>query len=308
MTTNLPLSLSLALSSLIFMAIEDSNEKALPVKEIYAWIVQHFPYFKSAPNGWKNSVRHNLSLNKSFVKVEKAPNMGKGSLWRVEPQQRQNLMQALNRSPYFPNSAVDKISPMLKSPGGNGAAGVVGGVGYDGLDGSVASAAPPPAVSGSLNNTPIKSNGALANGGAGQTGGSSTPTSNGNAAASRFDPKLYPNLSKKFRNISEELDEEQQLSAGGDYLSNNNNNNSASSGNYNYASSLNGSLENVAGGGGGGAVAALVSSQVTPGAFTFERLQRDGGADGLEAVHAAAAAMLFLKHGSKAISESYQNG
>lgn len=101
-------------SSLIFMAIEGSTEKALPVKEIYAWIVQHFPYFKTAPAGWKNSVRHNLSLNKSFVKVEKAPNMGKGSLWRVEQQQRQNLIQALSRSPFFPNSAVDKIS--LNSP------------------------------------------------------------------------------------------------------------------------------------------------------------------------------------------------
>ncbi|XP_055908386.1 myosin-G heavy chain isoform X2 [Eupeodes corollae] len=104
-------------SSLIFMAIEGSTEKALPVKEIYAWIVQHFPYFKTAPTGWKNSVRHNLSLNKSFVKVEKAPNMGKGSLWRVEQQQRQNLIQALSRSPFFPNSAVDKIS--LKSPTGS---------------------------------------------------------------------------------------------------------------------------------------------------------------------------------------------
>lgn len=59
-------------SCLIFMAIEDSPSKALPVKEIYSWITQHFPYFKTAPNGWKNSVRHNLSLNKSFQKVEKA--------------------------------------------------------------------------------------------------------------------------------------------------------------------------------------------------------------------------------------------
>lgn len=59
-------------SCLIFMAIEDSPTKALPVKEIYSWITQHFPYFKTAPNGWKNSVRHNLSLNKSFQKVEKA--------------------------------------------------------------------------------------------------------------------------------------------------------------------------------------------------------------------------------------------
>jgi len=63
----------LSFSSLIFMAIEDSAEKALPVKEIYAYILQRFPYFKSAPTGWKNSVRHNLSLNKCFQKVEKAP-------------------------------------------------------------------------------------------------------------------------------------------------------------------------------------------------------------------------------------------
>lgn len=63
----------LSFSSLIFLAIEDSMEKALPVKEIYAWIVAHYPYFKTAPTGWKNSVRHNLSLNKCFQKVEKAP-------------------------------------------------------------------------------------------------------------------------------------------------------------------------------------------------------------------------------------------
>lgn len=55
------------------MAIEDAEQKALPVKEIYAWIMDHFPYFRSAPTGWKNSVRHNLSLNKSFQKVEKSP-------------------------------------------------------------------------------------------------------------------------------------------------------------------------------------------------------------------------------------------
>lgn len=55
------------------MAIEDSPGKALPVKEIYGWILDHFPFYKIAPIGWKNSVRHNLSLNKCFRKVEKAP-------------------------------------------------------------------------------------------------------------------------------------------------------------------------------------------------------------------------------------------
>ncbi|XP_044737056.1 forkhead box protein N2 isoform X2 [Chrysoperla carnea] len=94
-------------SCLIFMAIEDSPQKALPVKDIYAWILDHFPYFKNAPTGWKNSVRHNLSLNKCFQKVEKSPNLGKGSLWMVDQQYRPNLLQALTRSPFHPYSTLD---------------------------------------------------------------------------------------------------------------------------------------------------------------------------------------------------------
>lgn len=58
-------------SCLIFMAIEDAPSKRLPVKDIYNWILDHFPYFANAPTGWKNSVRHNLSLNKCFKKVDK---------------------------------------------------------------------------------------------------------------------------------------------------------------------------------------------------------------------------------------------
>lgn len=51
-------------------------------------ISRHFPYFKTAPNGWKNSVRHNLSLNKCFEKIEKPPGSGsqrKGCLWAIHP-------------------------------------------------------------------------------------------------------------------------------------------------------------------------------------------------------------------------------
>ncbi|XP_043285150.1 protein kinase 4-like [Venturia canescens] len=98
-------------SCLIFMAIEDSPVKALPVKEVYAWILDHFPYFRNAPTGWKNSVRHNLSLNKCFRKVEKAPNLGKGSLWMVDAQYRPNLIQALSRAPFPPPSAQNLSSP-----------------------------------------------------------------------------------------------------------------------------------------------------------------------------------------------------
>ncbi|KAF7397609.1 hypothetical protein HZH68_008831 [Vespula germanica] len=98
-------------SCLIFMAIEDSPVKALPVKEVYAWILDHFPYFRNAPTGWKNSVRHNLSLNKCFRKVEKAPNLGKGSLWMVDAQYRPNLIQALSRAPFPPPTAQNLSTP-----------------------------------------------------------------------------------------------------------------------------------------------------------------------------------------------------
>lgn len=88
-------------SLLIYMAIEHSPNKCLPVKEIYSWILDRFPYFATAPTGWKNSVRHNLSLNKCFQKVERSHGKvnGKGSLWCVDPEYKPSLMQALKKQP-----------------------------------------------------------------------------------------------------------------------------------------------------------------------------------------------------------------
>ncbi|EZA58132.1 Forkhead box protein N1 [Ooceraea biroi] len=75
-------------SCLIAMALKNSRTGSLPVSEIYNFMCRHFPYFKTAPNGWKNSVRHNLSLNKCFEKIEKPPGNGsqrKGCLWAIHP-------------------------------------------------------------------------------------------------------------------------------------------------------------------------------------------------------------------------------
>ncbi|XP_053361822.1 forkhead box protein N2 isoform X1 [Clarias gariepinus] len=89
-------------SSLIFMAIEDSPEKRLPVRAIYEWIVNNFPYYRTAPRGWRNSVRHNLSLSKSFCRMQRdrSHSIGKGSLWCICPEYRPALLEVLKKTHY----------------------------------------------------------------------------------------------------------------------------------------------------------------------------------------------------------------
>jgi len=71
-------------STLIRYAIKGSPNQKLLLEDIYYAIESRFPYFRTAPSGWKNSVRHNLSLNPCFEKVARPlTDRGKGSYWTV---------------------------------------------------------------------------------------------------------------------------------------------------------------------------------------------------------------------------------
>ncbi|KAH8118372.1 hypothetical protein DFH11DRAFT_1502712 [Phellopilus nigrolimitatus] len=71
-------------STLIRYAIKGSPNQKLLLEDIYYAIESRFPYFRTAPSGWKNSVRHNLSLNPCFEKIPRPlTDRGKGSYWTV---------------------------------------------------------------------------------------------------------------------------------------------------------------------------------------------------------------------------------
>ncbi|XP_063288322.1 forkhead box protein O4 [Pelobates fuscus] len=77
-------------AELISQAIESSPEKRLTLSQIYDWMVKSIPYFKdkgdsNSSAGWKNSIRHNLSLHSKFIKVHNEAT-GKSSWWMLNPE------------------------------------------------------------------------------------------------------------------------------------------------------------------------------------------------------------------------------
>lgn len=71
--------------ALIATAILNSPEKRLTLTEINDYLVKHYVFFRGSYQGWKNSVRHNLSFNKCFVKILRDPARpwGKDNYWTV---------------------------------------------------------------------------------------------------------------------------------------------------------------------------------------------------------------------------------
>lgn len=57
--------------ALIVMAIQSTPTKRCTLSEIYTYLQQRWSFFRGNYQGWKNSVRHNLSLNECFIKLPK---------------------------------------------------------------------------------------------------------------------------------------------------------------------------------------------------------------------------------------------
>ncbi|KAM7339241.1 hypothetical protein ACRRTK_002725 [Alexandromys fortis] len=75
-------------SHLVALALKSSPSCGLNVQQIYNFTRQHFPYFRTAPEGWKNTIRHNLCSLTCFEKVpapveEETDGKPRAFLWKL---------------------------------------------------------------------------------------------------------------------------------------------------------------------------------------------------------------------------------
>ncbi|CAM4705702.1 unnamed protein product [Leuciscus chuanchicus] len=81
-------------AQLIVQAITMAADKQLTLNGIYTHITKNYPYYRTADKGWQNSIRHNLSLNRYFIKVPRSQEEpGKGSFWRIDPSSEGKLVE-----------------------------------------------------------------------------------------------------------------------------------------------------------------------------------------------------------------------
>ena len=104
-------------AALIGMSILRAPGRRLTLAQIYKWISDSFAYYRTSQTGWQNSIRHNLSLNKAFIKQERPKDdPGKGNYWAIEPgMEAQFIKEKATRRPTFTSSTTMKSSSLLPS-------------------------------------------------------------------------------------------------------------------------------------------------------------------------------------------------
>lgn len=93
---------------LIHEALSNSETGAMALPQIYRAMQRKYPYFKlrATTVGWQSSVRHNLSQNAAFRKIERD---GKGWMWGLVPgvsiekeKKRRATPPPVSQQPYYP--------------------------------------------------------------------------------------------------------------------------------------------------------------------------------------------------------------
>ncbi|EPS44414.1 hypothetical protein H072_1609 [Dactylellina haptotyla CBS 200.50] len=103
-------------AELIYEALKSAPGHQMHLQDIYQWFRDNYAKFRTdSGKGWMNSIRHNLSMNGAFVKVERPQNEpGKGYMWLLAPAALEGGIKSTTRyrkSGSARTRATDKMSP-----------------------------------------------------------------------------------------------------------------------------------------------------------------------------------------------------
>lgn len=96
---------NLSYSAMVAMAIQNSKGQKASLNDIYEWIQDAFPYFSRQDKvGWQNSIRHNLSLSKSFYRTKGNAARKGGGFWHIDPKVSIGTFKKVKKSEVRPKS------------------------------------------------------------------------------------------------------------------------------------------------------------------------------------------------------------
>ncbi|KAG9247842.1 putative fork head protein like protein [Calycina marina] len=97
--TNMHIKPAYSYAQIISQAIFSTDDEKMTLADIYRFITDRYAFYRAQqPHGWQNSIRHNLSLNKSFVKVPRSTDEpGKGMKWMIHPDAREDMLKNSTR-------------------------------------------------------------------------------------------------------------------------------------------------------------------------------------------------------------------
>ncbi|KAK6111550.1 Fork head domain family protein [Brugia pahangi] len=104
-------------TQLIVQAILSSPDRQTTLSDIYNYITSRYPWYRKTDKGWRNSIRHNLSLNRYFIKVARSQEgPGKGSFWKIESTALRNIELAYKKRK-SKSSKCNKFSNLIINSG-----------------------------------------------------------------------------------------------------------------------------------------------------------------------------------------------
>ncbi|XP_071966021.1 forkhead box protein J1-B-like [Antedon mediterranea] len=108
-------------ATLIWMAMKETKKNKITLSSIYKWITDNFKFYQVADPSWQNSIRHNLSLNKCFVKVPRRKDEpGKGGFWKIDPSHAELLENGIfkkRRNTFSDSGIFDAVKRIKIEPG-----------------------------------------------------------------------------------------------------------------------------------------------------------------------------------------------